>query len=155
MHIHQQPNGCWWIWLINKLTDIVGLFYHPPFILKNWYCAICVNRCVKFDKYCTKCPIKALVEPRFKSRVEHPCNVFVFNLTQFHTLIYNWGIYGDKTIPDSAEPRLESFYPPFAAGIDLPHQCVADSLHPLRVAGIDLRQSRCCGFFVSFADKNK
>ena len=28
---------------------------------------------------------------------------------------------GDKTIPDSAEPRLESFYPPFVAGIDLPH----------------------------------
>ena len=24
---------------------------------------------------------------------------------------------GDKTIPDSAEPHLESFYPPFVAGI--------------------------------------
>ena len=34
---------------------------------------------------------------------------------------------GDKTIPDSAEPRLESFYPPFVAGIDLPHQGVLDS----------------------------
>ena len=34
---------------------------------------------------------------------------------------------GDKTIPDSAEPRLESFYPPFVAGIDLPHQGVVDS----------------------------
>ena len=34
---------------------------------------------------------------------------------------------GDKTIPDSAEPRLESFYPPFIAGIDLPHQGVVDS----------------------------
>ena len=33
----------------------------------------------------------------------------------------------DKTIPDSAEPRLESFYPPFVAGIDLPHQGVVDS----------------------------
>ena len=28
-------------------------------------------------------------------------------------------LMGDKTIPDSAEPRLESFYPPFVAGIDL------------------------------------
>ena len=28
---------------------------------------------------------------------------------------------GDKTIPHSAEPRLESFYPPFVADIDLPH----------------------------------
>ena len=34
----------------------------------------------------------------------------------------------DKTIPDSAEPRLESFYPPWVAGIDLPHQGVVDSL---------------------------
>ena len=33
-------------------------------------------------------------------------------------------LIGDKTIPDSAEPRLESFYPPFVAGIDLPHQGV-------------------------------
>ena len=30
-------------------------------------------------------------------------------------------IMGGKTIPDPAEPRLESFYPPFVAGIDLPH----------------------------------
>ena len=34
---------------------------------------------------------------------------------------------GDKTTPDSAEPRLESFYPPFVAGIDLPHQGVVYS----------------------------
>ena len=33
----------------------------------------------------------------------------------------------DKTIPDSVEPRLESFYPPFVADIDLPHQGVVDS----------------------------
>ena len=36
-------------------------------------------------------------------------------------------LMGDKTIPDSAGPRLESFYPPFVAGIDLPHQGVVDS----------------------------
>ena len=36
-------------------------------------------------------------------------------------------LMGDKTIPDSAEPSLESFYPPFVAGIDLPHQGVVDS----------------------------
>ena len=36
-------------------------------------------------------------------------------------------LMGDKTIPDSAEPRLESFYPPFVAGINLPHQSVVDS----------------------------
>ena len=48
------------------------------------------------------------------------------------------GGFGDKTIPDSAEPRLESFYPPFVAGIDLPHQGVVDSYNPPFVAGIDL-----------------
>ena len=36
-------------------------------------------------------------------------------------------LMGDKTIADSAEPRLESFYPPFVADIDLPHQGVLDS----------------------------
>ena len=45
---------------------------------------------------------------------------------------------GDKTIPDSAETRLESFYPPFVAGIDLSHQGVVDSYNPSFVAGIDL-----------------
>ena len=43
---------------------------------------------------------------------------------------------GDKMIPDEAWPSLESFYPPWVAGIDLP-------------------QSRCCGFFVSFTNKHK
>ena len=36
-------------------------------------------------------------------------------------------LMGDIAIPDSAEPRLESFYPPFVTGIDLPHQGVVDS----------------------------
>ena len=37
-------------------------------------------------------------------------------------------LMGDKTIPDSSEPRLESFYTPFVACIDLQHQDVVDSL---------------------------
>ena len=36
-------------------------------------------------------------------------------------------LMGDKTISDSAETHLESFFPPFVAGIDLPHQGVVDS----------------------------
>ena len=36
-------------------------------------------------------------------------------------------LMGDKTIPDSAEPRPESFCSPSVAGIDLPHQGVVDS----------------------------
>ena len=47
-------------------------------------------------------------------------------------------LMGDKRIPDAAEPRLESFYPPFVAGIDLPHQGVVDSYNPPFVAGINL-----------------
>ena len=43
---------------------------------------------------------------------------------------------GDKTIPDEAPPSLKSFYPPWVAGIDLP-------------------QSRWCGFLVSFTNKHK
>ena len=31
---------------------------------------------------------------------------------------YLW-LMGDKMIPDSAEPHMELFYPPFIAGIDL------------------------------------
>ena len=42
-------------------------------------------------------------------------------------------LMGDKMIPE--EPRLESFYPPWVAGIDLP-------------------QSRCCGFFVLSTNKH-
>ena len=44
-------------------------------------------------------------------------------------IVVDWylRLMGDKTIPDSAEPRLESLYPPFVAGIDLPHQGVVDS----------------------------
>ena len=38
---------------------------------------------------------------------------------------YLWHM-GDKIIPDSAEPRLESFYHPFVSGIDLPQQGVVD-----------------------------
>ena len=40
-------------------------------------------------------------------------------------------LMGDKTIPHSAEPRLESFYPPFVAGIDLPHQGVVRNIYPV------------------------
>ena len=47
---------------------------------------------------------------------------------------YLWQM-GDKTIPDKAPPSLKSFYPPF-------------------VTGINLLQSRCCGFFVSFTNKD-
>ena len=38
--------------------------------------------------------------------------------------------HGDQMIPDSAKPRLESLYPLFVAGIDLPHQGVVDCHYP-------------------------
>ena len=76
-------------------------------------------------------------------------------------------LMGDKTIPDSAEPRLESFYPPFVAGIDLPHQGVVDSYNLQGVPAIlrceqidgslrtgihmiqDFRQSACLSHLVA------
>ena len=42
---------------------------------------------------------------------------------------------GNKMIPVEALMRLQSFYSPWVAGIDIP-------------------QSRCCGLFVSFSDKS-
>ena len=44
-------------------------------------------------------------------------------------IVVDWyrRLMGDKTIPYSAEPRLESFYPPFVTDIDLPYQGVVDS----------------------------
>ena len=47
-------------------------------------------------------------------------------------------LMGDKTIPDSAEPRLESFYHPFVAGIDLPHQGVVDSYNHFFIVELGL-----------------
>ena len=57
-------------------------------------------------------------------------------------------LMGDKTIPDSAEPRLESFYPPFVAGtcINLPHQGVVDSHNPCLMAEASETDSRAIGF---------
>ena len=52
-------------------------------------------------------------------------------------------LMGDKTIPDSAEPRLESFYPPFVAGIDLPHQGVVDSYNLHTGSLCDGYRQRC------------
>ena len=49
--------------------------------------------------------------------------------------------HGDKTIPDSAEPRLESFYPPSVAGIDLPHEGVVDSYNLIRTTRYLIRLS--------------
>ena len=48
-------------------------------------------------------------------------------------------LMGDETIPDSAEPRLESFYPPFVAGIDLPHQGVVVSYNLLQLISWDFQ----------------
>ena len=38
----------------------------------------------------------------------------------------------DKAIPDSTEPRLESFYPQFVVGIGLPHKGVVDCYNPFK-----------------------
>ena len=47
-------------------------------------------------------------------------------------IVVDWymRLMGNKTTPDSADPRLESFYPTRVADIDLPHQCVVDTYYP-------------------------
>ena len=42
-------------------------------------------------------------------------------------------LMGNKTSPYSAQPRLESFYSPFVASIDLSRQGVVDSYSPLHI----------------------
>ena len=65
---------------------------------------------------------------------------------------YVW-LMGDKTIPDSVEPRLESFYPPFVTGINLPHQGVMDSYNLSFLAGIDLSHQCVMDFYnLSYMD---
>ena len=53
---------------------------------------------------------------------------------------YLWLVV-DKAILDSMEARLESFYPPYIAGIDLPHQGVVD-IYSLIQAGV---RDKCQG----------
>ena len=63
-------------------------------------------------------------------------SIFLYNwriITIHYTLIVvdrYLRLVGDTTIPDSVEPHLQSFYPLFVAGIDLPHQGVVDSYNP-------------------------
>ena len=46
-----------------------------------------------------------------------------------------------RSIP-ATPPRMDSFYPPFVAGIDLPHQGVVDSYNPTAAAG-DITEREC------------
>ena len=47
-------------------------------------------------------------------------------------------LMGDKMIPDPAENRLESFYTPFVAGVDLSHRGVVNFYNPPFVVSVDL-----------------
>ena len=52
-------------------------------------------------------------------------------------------LMGDKTFPDSAEARLESFNPPFVPGIDLSHLGVVDPFNQWQ--GQVITSHRYCG----------
>ena len=55
-------------------------------------------------------------------------STFLGNLTKRIQIMWSFWPYDlILTHKSSAEPRLESFYAPFVAGIDLPHQGVVDS----------------------------
>ena len=57
-------------------------------------------------------------------------------LTSKYTFICVYWWMRQRIHNTSAGPRLESFYPPFVEGIDLPHQGVVDSYNPCQ----DMRQ---------------
>ena len=120
----------------NHVSDgtLIVVINHPLYFL--WAC--CIHHCS--------------VGPRYVDVVRHSGGRFNIKITTYqyrvpHVKDYKNPLHidvvdrylrrmGDKTIPDEAPPSLESFYPPWVAGIDLP-------------------QSRCWGFFVSFTNKHK
>ena len=61
--------------------------------------------------------------PWYKDVLDRQMYNCVSTLKYTFSCVYWW----DKKIPDSAEPRLDSFHPPFVAGIDLSHQGAVDS----------------------------
>ena len=107
--------------------------------LNGWNVSSCIRN-YRHDVTITTHAIKRhflLWMTTVRQSTKHRCSC-VFTLKYTFICVYWWTrqkihntlilvdwylrLIGDKTIPDSAEPRLESFYPPFVAGIDLPHQ---------------------------------
>ena len=132
--IDRQMNNCGWYFCI----------YLYGLSLNGWHAVLCITNNYH-DVTITTHAIKRhfLI---WMTMVRQPTKRWCFCvLTLKYTLIcvYWWRrqrihntliavdrylrLMGDKMIPDSAEPRLESFYPPFVAGIDLPQQGVVDS----------------------------
>ena len=85
-----------------------------------------------------------LLNRLFRRRPQKTPNLRITGLCEGNPLLADeWPVDSPSKGPltwkkNGAEPRLESFYLPFVAGIDLPHQGVADSYNPTFVAGIDL-----------------
>ena len=125
-------------WPIYPLK-LIGIYVHidtnnKESLTQRWRISTNVQLCIVFDIFVY---IYLVRQP-----TKHWCS-FVLTLKYTYICVYWWArhrihntlivvdrylrLMGDKTIPDSAEPRLESFYPPFVAGIDLPHQGVVDS----------------------------
>ena len=118
--------------------------YPYRFSLNGWH----ILFCIKNNRHDVTIATHAVQShfPIWMTMVRQPSMFLCFN-HKIHLYLFNWWtrqrihntlivddrylrLTGDKTIPDSVEPRLESFYPPFVADIDLPHQGVVDSYNP-------------------------
>ena len=134
--------------LIDKCTTVFDILVYTHVVWVNgWHALFCITN-NRHDVTITTHAIKRhfliwMTMARQPTKCRCPC---VLTLKYTFFCVYSWTrqrihntlivvdrylrLMGDKTIPDSAEPRLESFYPPFVAGIDLPHQGVVDSYNP-------------------------
>ena len=123
------PVQLWLIYCYTGRTGVLvdGIHYLEP----QQFCVVIRARAI---------PRHFLIWMRTVGQLRHAdyCGAFMFKYA-FHRwtrqIIHNTLIVvdryprlmQDKAIPDLSEPRLESFHPPFVAGIDQPHQGVVDS----------------------------
>ena len=130
---------------IDKCTNVLDIFvYIYGLSLNGWHDLFCItnnHHNVTIARHAIKRHFLIWMTPMRQS-MERQCSC-VLTLKYTFICVYWWTrqrihntlivvdrylrLMGDKPIPDSAEPHLESFYPPFFAGIDLPHQGVVDS----------------------------
>ena len=139
--VDRQMYNCVWYFCI--------YLYHLS--LNGWRALFCITN-NRHDVTITTHAIKhyfLIWMTKVRQPTERRCSC-VLTLKYTFICVYCWTIHtihntlivverylrlmGNKTLPYSAEPRLESFYPPFVAGIDLPHQSVMDFYSPPQMA---------------------
>ena len=137
----------WWrrgkLFCASYQTYVVSLIFFFVFLLPI-YGYICSGSCVFHGVYVVLIFTSLMIVQDFRAFfwVICLCVIYINGVLDYKNPLHLDVVdrylrrMGDKTIPDEAPPSLESFFSPWVTGIDLP-------------------QSRCCGFFVSFTNKHK